>query len=405
MDRDHDLVLFGATGFVGRLCAEYLAEHAPADLRIAIAGRSHQRLEALRSRLPEQARQWSLLVADSNDEQDMLALASSTRVVATTVGPYRKYGMTLAAACAKAGTDYLDLTGELLFVHDSITRNHTNAIGSGARIVHACGFDSIPSDLGVLESFRAAQQHGLGSLTDTTLVVTSMRGGFSGGTIDSMRTQVDEIRDDGSLLRVLGDPYALSPERAAEPQHRRSPAIANEPALGGWTGPFVMAPFNTRIVRRSNALTGWSYGHEFRYREVSLCGPGPRGITRAGSMAFALGSMVKAMSLRPARLILDRVLPSPGEGPKDDAMTNGRFRMRIHANTTSGGSVVTKVGLDLDPGYRGTALMFMEAALCLAGDVDRRLSEGGVLTPATAMGSALIDRLRSAGMTIEAAPA
>jgi short subunit dehydrogenase-like uncharacterized protein len=257
-DRTHDVVVFGATGFVGRLTAAYLARSAPEGTRIALAGRSRERLEAARAALPPRAAEWPLLVADSSDPAALDALAGSTRVVATTVGPYARHGLPLVQACARAGTSYADLTGEVLFVRESIDAAHEDAVASGARLVHACGFDSIPSELSVLLAAEQARADGSGELTDTVLVLVSARGGFSGGTLDSLRNQVDVVKADAAKRRLTGDPYALSPDRGAEPDGEQPADLfvtRREPlADGRWVAPFVMAPFNTRIVRRSNAL-------------------------------------------------------------------------------------------------------------------------------------------------------
>jgi short subunit dehydrogenase-like uncharacterized protein len=265
--RDLDVVVYGATGFVGVLVAEYLAGHAPAGTRIALAGRSAERLAAVRSRLGVE---WPVIVADSDDVPAMERLAAAAHVVVTTVGPYAKYGRALAHACAAAGTDYADLTGEVLFARASADANHELARSTGARIVHSCGFDSIPSDLGVHVLHQQVEADGAGELPGTTLVVTSMRGGLSGGTIDSMRHQIDMMRRDRGLRRVAAGAYSLSPDRTAEPDLGRQPDTVTvrgsevDPALRGTLAPFVMASYNTRVVRRSNALRGWSYGRTFR---------------------------------------------------------------------------------------------------------------------------------------------
>ena len=223
-----------------------------------------------------------MIVADADDPTAVRELAGSARVVITTVGPYAKYGRRLAHACAIAGTDYVDLTGEVLFVRDSMAENHEPARSTGARIVHSCGFDSIPSDLGVHLLYTQAAADGAGALTGTTLVVTKLRGGISGGTIDSMRNQVDLLKKDRSLGRVIADPYALSPNRREEPDFGRQPDLVTlraadvDPSLRGRLAPFVMAPYNTRVVRRSNALRDWAYGRRFRYREAMSVGSSPR---------------------------------------------------------------------------------------------------------------------------------
>src|SRR5579863_5716239 len=216
-DRELDVVVFGATGFVGRLVAGYLAGHAPAGVRVGLAGRSERRLAEVRAGLGAAASAWPLLVADSADPVSLAALARAAQVVVTTVGPYRARGLALVQACAGAGTDYADLTGEVLFIRDSIDRCHEAAAGSGARIVHCCGFDSVPSDLGVLLLHHAARADGAGDLLDTTLVVRAMRGGLSGGTLASMIGQLDEVRGSAERRQLVSDPYALSPDRAAEP--------------------------------------------------------------------------------------------------------------------------------------------------------------------------------------------
>ncbi len=400
-DRDLDVVVFGATGFVGRLVAEYLAADAPADARIALAGRSRERLEDVRSALGERAADWRLLVADSADREALDEIARATRVVATTVGPYAKYGFPLVEACATAGTHYADLTGEVLFIRDTIDRYHARAEESGARIVHSCGFDSIPSELGVLLVHEAAQE----DLEDTTMVVVGMRGGASGGTIASLRGQVDEMRADAARRRIAADPYALSPDRAAEPdlgkeQDLRS--VERFEDLGVWVAPFVMAAINTRVVRRSNALQEWAYGRRFRYREVMSVGGGPLAPVRGAAVAGGLGALVAGLSLPPTRLVLDRVLPSPGEGPGEEARRNGFFKIETHARTAGGRRFVCRSAAQGDPGYAATAVMFGESALCLALDEDRLPARAGVLTPATAMGTRLAERLRAAGQTYEA---
>jgi len=408
--RDLDVVLYGATGFVGRLTAGRLAASVPDGVRIGLAGRSRERLEALRAGLGGAAAQWPVLLADADDPASLAALAGATRVVVTTVGPYARHGLPLVQACAQAGTHYADLSGEVLFVRESIDTAHGTAAASGSRIVHACGFDSIPSDLGVLLLAEQARADGAGELEDTTYVLESARGGFSGGTIDSLRGQVDVARRDAKARRLLTDPYGLSPDRAAEPDlgDQRDAALPRrDRELGTWTAPFVMAPYNTRIVRRSNALTGWSYGRRFRYREVMRTGSGLQGPVLAGAISAGLASAAVGFALPPSRFLLDRLLPRPGSGPSEKTMRDGHFRVRVHARTTSGAGYVATVAAKGDPGYAATAVMLAESALCLADDgaqesLPRR---AGVLTPATGIGLPLVERLRAAGFTLSVAPA
>ena len=403
-ERDLDVVLYGATGFVGKLTARYLAEHAPEGARIGLGGRSEAKLAQVRGEHGSRAADWPLLVADSQDATAIAALARRARVVATTVGPYQKYGFPLVEACAAAGTHYADLTGELLFMREVIDRFDAPARESGAKIVHNCGFDSIPSDLGVLALHRAVQRDGAGELEDTTFVVERLSGGLSGGTLDSLRGQLDEMRRDPAKRKIAGDPYALSPDRAAEPdlgKERELQSVERNEELG-WLAPFVMAGINTRVVRRSNALQGHAYGSRFRYREVMSAGSGPLAPARAGAIVAALGGLVAGMSFGPTRKLLDKVLPSPGEGPSEKTQQRGFYEIAIHGRTTSGRRFVSRVVQKGDPGYAATALLLGESALCLALDADRLPQGGGVLTPATAMGDVLIERLRVSGVTIDA---
>ena len=441
-ERDLDIVIFGASGFVGRLTAAYLAEHAPAEVRVALAGRNRERLEAVRAQLPPAAAEWAILVADSSEPPTLAALAARARVVATTVGPYARLGMPLVEACALAGTHYCDLTGEVLFVRESADTWHDTATETGARIVHSCGFDSIPSDLGVLITADTVAADGEGELTETVLSVVSMRGGVSGGTVDSMRQQAILMRADVSARSIVADPYALSPDRAAEPSPARTLEVADaitrpvdaggpgalasamraarairstavglgrrlpvrrDPATGHWTGPFVMASFNTRIVRRSNALLGWRYGRSFRYREVVDFGSSAKAPVLATGMSAGLAGLVGAMAFEPTRELAGRFLPKPGEGPSTQQQEQGRFRMVIRARTSTGAAYLTRVGADRDPGYSGTAVMLGESALALALDGDRLPAMAGVLTPATALGRVLVDRLVAQGFTFSCA--
>jgi short subunit dehydrogenase-like uncharacterized protein len=289
-------------------------------------------------------------------------------------------------------------------MREVIDRFDGAARGSGAKIVHSCGFDSIPSDLGVLALHRAALRDGAGDLEDTTFVLERVSGGFSGGTLDSLRGQLDEMRRDPAQRRAAGDPYALSPDRSAEPdlgKERELQSVERDGELG-WLAPFVMAGINTRVVRRSNALQNHAYGRRFRYREVMSAGGGPLAPVKAGAIVGVLGGLVAGMSFGPTRSLLDRVLPAPGEGPSEKAQRRGFYEIAIHTRTSSGRRYTSRVVQKGDPGYAATALLLGESALCLALDADRLPQGGGVLTPATAMGDVLADRLRVSGVTIDA---
>ncbi|MPV36308.1 saccharopine dehydrogenase family protein [Georgenia subflava] len=403
--REHDLVVYGASGFVGKLLSAYLAETAPAGLRVALAGRSREKLAAVRAELPGAAREWPLVLADTADPGSVVALAESTRVLVTTVGPYAVLGMPVVEACARAGTHYADLSGELTFTRDAIDRTDAPARESGARIVHSCGYDSLPSDLAVLLLAEQARTDGAGELRDVRLVATS-RGGVSGGTVASMRGQAAIRRRDPSARRLADDPFALSPDRPAEPDTSQPPdaTLPSRTRDGRWTAPFVMAPYNTRLVRRSNALQSWSYGRGLTYGEVMGCGRGARGAATAVGMTAGLAGLLGAMRFAPSRALLDRFLPAPGTGPDHAARQSGWFRMVVEARTDLGRRYRATAAGPGDPGYAATAVMFGESALALALDGDRLPPRAGSLTPATALGDVLVRRLRAAGHAYEVVP-
>ncbi len=399
--RDFDIVLLGATGFVGRLTAQHLARHAPSELRIALAGRSSARLSRVRGALDPAARDWPLITVDITDLAAVRALVGRTRVIASTVGPYLRYGLPLVEACADAGTDYADLTGETLFVRRSIDACHERAQQTGARIVHACGFDSVPSDLGVGLTAARASEDEQGPLGRTVLHVRSIRGGVSGGTLDSLRQQIIEVSRAPELRELVSDPSCLVRDgRQSTPARTRRLRIPirRDPRDGHWQTAFVMGGFNRQIVLRTRALLGQPHGPEFRYREVVDTGAGPRGALVAGAIAAGSSAVMVGMWLKPTRWLLDRVLPNPGEGPSDEARRRGRFRFEVEAETAAGARYRTRIGVDLDPGYNATAVMLGESAMSLA--EDQLPARGGVLTPMVAMGESLAVRLRTRGFTV-----
>jgi short subunit dehydrogenase-like uncharacterized protein len=410
--REYDIVLYGASGFVGKLTAEYLAR-AGGDARIALAGRTTERLLAIRETLGASAQSWPVLVADASSPSTLDAMAAQTRVVVTTVGPYTRYGLPLVGACAAAGTDYADLTGEPPFVRNSIDLYHKQALDTGARIVHACGFDSIPSDLTVYALYRRAREDGAGELGKTDFVVRKFSGGLSGGTVASMVEVLDSVSRDADVRRQFADPYTLSPDRGAEPelgeqpdlQWRRGRQIAPE-LTGLWTAGFMMAPANTRIVRRSNALQDWAYGRRFRYSEhmsvgSSALAPVASGVVNGiGNAVSGLGS--RYFRLLPRRLV-ERVLPKPGTGPSEAVRERGFYQAETYTTTTSGARYVATIAQRGDPGYKATSVLLGESGLALAMDRDELSELRGVLTPAAAMGDALLARLLSAGVSLETA--
>lgn len=410
MSREFDVVVYGATGFVGELTARYLAEQAPAGTRIALAGRSETKLAATRKRLPARAASWPLIVADSDSPASLDAMCARTQVICTTVGPYLKYGESLVIAAATAGTDYVDLTGEVPFTRFTIDKADELAKGTGARIVNSCGFDSIPSDLGAYLLHRRVTDDDAGTLGDTTLILHSFRGTASGGTIDSMRVIAEQAKDPATR-RLLMNPRALSGgpgdvEQAgpsAEPSDI-SPIDAKkvDPSLKGTLAPFFMSSYNTRVVRRSNALLENAYGPGFRYQESMSVGETPVVSTLlAGAVAVGTGAGLAAMSFGPTRKLLDKVLPKPGEGPDEKARETGHFTTRTYTTTSTGRRYRSQMRADGDPGYKATAVMLGESALALALDRDKLPDRSGALTPSVAMGDVLVDRLRNAGFVIE----
>lgn len=407
-DREFDIVLFGATGFVGKLTAEYLIGAAPAGARIALAGRSGQKLAAVRAELGPVAAEWPLVQADSTDQASLDALAARTKVVVTTVGPYLRYGLPLVQACAENGTHYADLTGEPLFIRECIDRFGERAAQTGAKIVNSCGYDSIPSDLSVYQLYRHSVDDNTGELTDVTLVA-AFKGGVSGGTVDSGRAMMEAIAADPVKASIMSHPYSLSPDKSLEPDVGRQTdqalqrAASIDPSLDGWVATFVMAAHNTKIVRRSNGLLGWPYGKNFRYREVMRVGSSPAAPLVAAGIAggivatMATGAVLSRVAA--GRKLLDRIVPKPGTGPSEKSRRSGWFTMRTFAHTTSGAKYLCTFAGQGDPGYQATSVMLGQSGLCLAFDELPELA--GILTPAAAMGDALTERLRGADITIE----
>lgn len=403
--RDHDIVVFGVTGFVGALVAEHLARHAPGTVRVALAGRSREKVERARAGLPDCAHDWPVIVADVTDPASLAAMAASARVVLSTVGPYLRHGLPVVEACARAGSHYADLTGETPFVREAIDRFDDVARDSGARIIHACGYDSVPSDLVVLALHRRVHSDGAGEL-GRVLSVASAKGGVSGGTVSSMRGIVELSAGDRSVRRLLADPFALSPDRASEPTVSQPPDAPRPGRTvdGRWFAPSPMASVNTRVVRRSNALQRWAYGRSLRYGEVVGTGRGPSGAAAAMGVTAGLGLAAAAFAAPPTRALLDQLLPAPGTGPDEETRRTGFFRMDVRAVTSTGAHYRAVASGPGDPGYAATAVMMGEAALALVLDQARLPDRAGSLTPAAGIGDVLLDRLRAAGHTYDAAP-
>lgn len=405
MDKPFDLIVFGATGFTGRLVAEYL--HATygtgGDVRWAMAGRSAAKLAEVRDALGIDPA-LPLLVADASDADALAALVKQARVVLTTVGPYQTYGEPLIRACAAAGTDYVDLCGEPGWMAKMIPELQDTARASGARIVFSCGFDSIPFDLGVAYVQHEARQRLGAPLVRVHGRVKVMKGTFSGGTVASMLATIEAVKREPGLRRTLADPFALTPgfKGARQPNDH----VAEYDALAkSWTAPFVMALINTKNVHRSHALLGHPWGADFVYSERMLTGDGPAGEKRAKKMLRQSKLQNLMLAFAPTRALLRRfALPKPGEGPNKEQREKGRYDVLFFGQTADGRTLTASVAGDRDPGYGSTSKMIAEAALSLARDIDRTRTPGGVWTPAAAMGMTLVARLKAkAGLTFSLA--
>jgi short subunit dehydrogenase-like uncharacterized protein len=404
-DRSHDIVLFGATGFTGRLVAEHLVRAHGASLRLALAGRDLKRLAAVRDGLAGEfprAAELPLLVADAHDDEALTRVARDARVVATTVGPYAKYGATLVAVCARNGTHYADLTGEVPFMRRTIERHHAEAQASGARIVHTCGYDSVPSDLGTFVVARAYREQ-YGEDPDSLLhAAGEARGGASGGTVASLLGVLEEGEHDPAMRRLLVDPYALVPDVTRRLDRGDQMGMRYDDTLRLWTGPFVMAGVNTRVVRRTSALLKaegrGGYG-DARYDECMSTGPGIKAMFGAAGLTLALGGGLTLLSVGAIRrFVAERFLPKPGEGPDETLRRTGFFVSRFVAKGRAGLVRATMRG-EGDPGYAATARMIGESAMCLA--FDALDAPAGVRTPASTMPDALLTRLRAQRFTLD----
>ena len=375
---EFDVVVYGATGFTGRLVAEHLAQHGGDRLVWAMAGRSAAKLAAVRDEIGAPA-DTPLIVADADDAASLDAMVARAKIVITTVGPYQLYGEPLLAACVRAGTDYLDLCGEPNWMHRMIGAYDAAARASGARILFSCGFDSIPFELGVFFLQETARDR-LGAPVPRAMGrVRKMQGSFSGGTAASLKATLAAAAADPAVMDILRDPFALTPGfRGPDQPHGMAPAY--DEALGTWAAPFIMAAINTRNVHRSNALQRHAYGTEFVYDEMVLTGPGERGEAAA-----------KAMAAAPSPFGEDG--PKPGEGPSKAERDNG-FYEALFAGVARDGKVVrVSVSGDRDPGYGSTSKIIAETAICLLREGEH--VPGGIWTPGAALGRKLIEALTS----------
>jgi short subunit dehydrogenase-like uncharacterized protein len=407
-DRDFDIVLWGGTGATGRRAAHHLARRcAETGVRLAIGGRNREKLEAVKADLPEGGGPVGTLVGDSHDAAFMDGLAARSRVVVSTVGPFALYGSDLVAACAANGTHYCDLTGEVHWMRAMIDAHQETARRTGARIVHACGHDSIPSDLGVQFMQETAMARLGAPCQRVAARITRMQGGFSGGTAASFVNAMELRETDPGFAALSLDPYALCPEGDRSgpdgPDRMMPLEVTWDAALEAWTKPYFMGPMNAKVERRSNALMGFPYGREFRYEETALTRGGIGGWWAAFRATLMSRLLLKAMANPRTRAILQRrVLPKSGEGPSREVRESGAYEIVFVGETQAGGILKLRVTGQGDPGVRSTTLMLTEAALCLSEDAARIGVGGGFWTSASAFGPLLRDRITAhAGLSFE----
>jgi short subunit dehydrogenase-like uncharacterized protein len=404
--REFDIILFGATGFTGALVAQRLAAMSP--LRWAIAGRNADKLRKVADSLSafrtSGTEPPAILIADAASTPDLLALADRTRVIVSTVGPYARHGSELVAACVERGTHYCDLTGEVPWVRKMIDQHHQAAQRAGACIVHCCGFDSIPSDMSVWLLQQALHAATGQSASDVVGYFSDLRGGASGGTIDSMRGVVDAAVADKGIRRLLANPFALVPSASVERDQRyQEIALGIDRPRSLATAPFLMSSVNSRVVYRSaslladNPTNAAPYGTDFAYREGQSFPLGVRNMVNAAGMTAVAKGLLIAFGVPFLRKIVDKRLPAVGTGPSAKQRERGRYTFTAYGE--AGGQKMSARFSDImDPGYGSTSKMLAAAATCLA--FDKLSSTGGVVTPSVAMGNALSNRLQAAGITI-----
>ena len=385
-DREFDVIVFGASGYTGKLVAEYMGKEYGNDESIswAIAGRNKDKLSSVKKDLNLNERV-SIIEVDSTNKDSLDSMTSSAKCILTTVGPYQLYGSSLVQSCSENGTDYVDLTGEPGWMYEMINAHQDTAKKSGARIVFSCGFDSIPFDLGVYFVQQAAQEKYGKPAKHVRGRVKAMNGEFSGGTIASLGATMATLKEKPELIQVLSNPFSLTEGFEGPAQLDDSKVLLDE-KLNMWVTPFVMAPINTKNIHRSNALLGHAYGEDFCYDEMMIAGEGEEGkqIADAMNSSNPMGG--------------DN-LPQPGEGPSKESREQGNYDVLFFADFDEG-SIEARVTGDMDPGYGSTSKMIAESALCLVQDCEDL--SGGMYTPAPAMGDKLIKRLtKNAGLTFD----
>ena len=399
LSREFDVIVWGASGFTGRLVALYLFNKygSTGDLKWAMGGRNLTKLEKVRDEVAD--KNIPLVIADTDDKVSLLNMVNRTKVICTTVGPYAKYGSNLVEACIESHIHYCDLAGEVQWIHNMINQHHSSAKLNGSKIVHTCGFDSIPSDMGVYFIQRESKNK-MGIIAqEINMRVAAISGGISGGTYASLSRVLEEAQKDKTLYKVLTNPYGLNPLNSQLGEDKSDlKSVVFDNASQSWIGPFIMASINTKVVRRSNFLSSYSYGKSFRYDEATIFGKGLFGRIKGILSTISIGLVMNAKHGSLLKKFLDSFFPIPGDGPTRKKMEKGYYNLRFYITLEDGSNAFAKVTGDMDPGYGSSSKMLAESAVCLA--KDKLPNTSGILTPSVAMGDSLLIRLeKNAGLT------
>ena len=398
-DKEFDIIIWGATGFTGQLVVEYIFNKYGANQSVkwAMAGRNLNKLKTIRAEIADE--NVPLIIANSDDEVSLNDMVRRTKVICTTVGSYAKYGSKLVATCIDNQVDYCDLTGEVQWIRLMIDKHHDAATANGTKIVHTCGFDSIPSDLGVYFVQKEAKKRTGKPAKQIKMRVSAIKGGISGGTFASLENVMKEAAKDKTIYKTLTNPYGLNPKGEQSGHDKRDlTKVVYDKTINNWVFPFIMAAINTKVVRRSNALSGYIYGKDFRYDEAMLSGNGFKGKIKAYANAITLGVVFMGKQGSFLKKVVNKLLPKPGEGPNKTKREAGFYKFKLFTTLADDSEILGIVTGDRDPGYGSTCKMLAESAICLAQDELPNI--GGCLTPSIAMGDKLLQRLEAnAGLT------
>ena len=391
-----DLIIWGATGFTGQLVSEYInKKYSNTALKWGIAGRNKEKASVIAERL--NIAKDRIFIADCDDLESLIKLTSKTKVICSTVGPYAKLGTNLIEACIKTNTNYCDITGETQWIRKMINKYHSKAKENKIKIINSCGFDSIPSDMGVFYSQKNLFEKTGKYANSINMRVAGAKGGISGGTYNSLSNVLEEARVDKEVRKTLTNPYGLNPiGRQNGPDKTDLQSVIFDKVSNSWIAPFVMAGINTKIVRRSHALIDFKYGSDFSYDEATLSGKGVLGQVKGylSLIPIFLATRKKGSFIKN---IVDYVLPKSGEGPSEKTRISGYYNLRFYL-TQQDKIYLSKVIGDMDPGYGSTSKMLAESAVCLA--LDKTPETYGILTPSVALGDPLLKRLQeNAGLT------